>query len=287
MSAVIIDGKATSKKIRGEVYDKVSKLAEKGIRAGLAVIIVGEDPASRTYVNNKKKACAECGIYSEEYALSEQTSEEELLSLIAELNDKEEINGILVQLPLPKHISEDKVIEAINPDKDVDAFNVRNVGKIMTGDFDFLPCTPAGVMALFEEYGIDVSGKRATVIGRSNIVGKPMSMLLLHKSATVTICHSKTKNIDEILKNSDIIVAAVGKAGFVTGDMVSAGAVVMDVGINRNAEGKLCGDVDFDSVSPKASYITPVPGGVGPMTITMLMKNTLRAACIQNGINIE
>ncbi|MBQ5778312.1 MAG: bifunctional 5,10-methylenetetrahydrofolate dehydrogenase/5,10-methenyltetrahydrofolate cyclohydrolase, partial [Oscillospiraceae bacterium] len=172
-------------------------------------------------------------------------------------------------------------------DKDVDAFHVQNVGKIMTGDFDFLPCTPAGVMALFEEYGIDVTGKRATVIGRSNIVGKPMSMLLLHKSATVTICHSKTKEIAEILRNSDIIVAAVGKAGFVTGDMISEGVVVMDVGINRNAEGKLCGDVDFDSVAPKASYITPVPGGVGPMTITMLMKNTLRAACLQNSINIE
>ncbi len=287
MSAVIIDGKATSKKLRGEVYEKVSKLAEKGIKAGLAVIIVGDDPASRTYVNNKKKACAECGIYSEEYALPAETTEEELLSLIAKLNNKADINGILVQLPLPKHISEDKVIAAINPDKDVDAFHVQNVGKIMTGDFDFLPCTPAGVMALFEEYGIDVTGKRAAVIGRSNIVGKPMSMLLLHKSATVTICHSKTKNIAEILKNSDIIVAAVGKAGFVTGDMVSDGVVVMDVGINRNAEGKLCGDVDFESVSKKASYITPVPGGVGPMTITMLMKNTLRAACIQNSVNIE
>lgn len=287
MSAVIIDGKATSKKLREEVYEKVSKLAGMGIKAGLAVVIVGDDPASRTYVNNKKKACAECGIYSEEYALPAETTEEELLALIDKLNSKSDINGILVQLPLPKHISEDKVIAAINPDKDVDAFHVQNVGKIMTGDFDFLPCTPAGVMALFEEYGIDVTGKRATVIGRSNIVGKPMSMLLLHKSATVTICHSKTKDIAEILRNSDIIVAAVGKAGFVTGDMVSEGVVVMDVGINRNAEGKLCGDVDFDSVAPKASYITPVPGGVGPMTITMLMKNTLRAACLQNSINIE
>ena len=287
MSAVIIDGKATSKKLREEVYEKVSKLADMGIKAGLAVVIVGDDPASRTYVNNKKKACAECGIYSEEYALHAETTEDELLALIDKLNNKADINGILVQLPLPKHISEDKVIAAINPDKDVDAFHVQNVGKIMTGDFDFLPCTPAGVMALFEEYGIDVTGKRAAVIGRSNIVGKPMSMLLLHKSATVTICHSKTKNIAEILRNSDIIVAAVGKAGFVTGDMVSDGVVVMDVGINRNAEGKLCGDVDFDSVEKKASYITPVPGGIGPMTITMLMKNTLRAACLQNSINIE
>ena len=286
MSAVIIDGKATSKKLREEVYAGVSKLADMGIKAGLAVVIVGDDPASRTDVNNKKKACAECGIYSEEYALPAETSEAELLGLIDKLNNKVDINGILVQLPLPKHISEDKVIAAINPDKDVDAFHVQNVGKIMTGDFDFLPCTPAGVMALFEEYGIDVAGKNAVVIGRSNIVGKPMSMLLLHKNATVTICHSKTKNLPEIVKAADIIVAAVGRAGFVTGDMVSDGAVVMDVGINRNAEGKLCGDVDFAAVSEKASFITPVPGGVGPMTITMLMKNTLKAACIQNNVNI-
>lgn len=286
MSAVIIDGKATSKKLREEVYAGVSKLSDMGIKAGLAVVIVGDDPASRTYVNNKKKACAECGIYSEEYALPAETSETELLELIDKLNNKADINGILVQLPLPKHISEDKVIAAINPDKDVDAFHVQNVGKIMTGDFDFLPCTPAGVMALFEEYGIDVAGKNAVVIGRSNIVGKPMSMLLLHKNATVTICHSKTKNLPEIVRAADIIVAAVGRAGFVTGDMVSDGAVVMDVGINRNAEGKLCGDVDFAAVSEKASFITPVPGGVGPMTITMLMKNTLKAACIQNNVNI-
>ena len=286
MSAVIIDGKATSKKLREEVYEGVKKLSDMGIKAGLAVVIVGDDPASRTYVNNKKKACAECGLYSEEYALAAETSEEELLSLIDTLNGKADINGILVQLPLPKHISEDKVIAAINPDKDVDAFHVQNVGKIMTGDFDFLPCTPAGVMALFEEYGIDVAGKNAVVIGRSNIVGKPMSMLLLHKNATVTICHSKTKNLPEIVKAADIIVAAVGRAGFVTGDMVADGAVVMDVGINRNAEGKLCGDVDFAAVSEKASFITPVPGGVGPMTITMLMKNTLKAACIQNNVNI-
>ncbi|MBR5542974.1 MAG: bifunctional methylenetetrahydrofolate dehydrogenase/methenyltetrahydrofolate cyclohydrolase FolD [Oscillospiraceae bacterium] len=286
MSAVIIDGKATSKKIREGVLADINKLSELGVKAGLAVVIVGDNPASRTYVNNKKKACAECGIYSEEYALPEETTEEELLALIDKLNKKEDINGILVQLPLPKHISEDKVIAAINPDKDVDAFHVQNVGKIMTGDFDFLPCTPAGVMALFEEYGIDVSGKRAAVIGRSNIVGKPMSMLLLHKNATVTICHSRTKNIEEILKSSDIIVAAVGREAFLKGDMVSEGCVVIDVGINRNAEGKLCGDVDYEEVSKKASFITPVPGGVGPMTITMLMKNTLKAACLQNNINI-
>ena len=286
MSAVIIDGKATSKKIREEVYDKVRKLGELGIKAGLAVVIVGDNPASRTYVNNKKKACAECGIYSEEYALSETTTEAELLALIEKLNKKEDINGILVQLPLPEQISEEKVIATISPEKDVDAFHVQNVGKIMTGDFDFLPCTPAGVMALFEEYGIDVSGKKAAVIGRSNIVGKPMAMLLLHKNATVTICHSRTKDIEKILRESDIIIAAVGKESFVKGDMVSEGCVVMDVGINRNSEGKLCGDVDFCEVSKKASFITPVPGGVGPMTITMLMKNTLKATCLQNNINI-
>lgn len=286
MSAVVIDGKATSAKIRQEVYDKVKELSDRGIKAGLAVVIVGDNPASRTYVNNKKKACAECGIYSEEYALPEETTEEELLKLIDTLNNKADINGILVQLPLPKQISEDKIIAAISPEKDVDAFHVQNVGKIVTGDFDFLPCTPAGVMALFEEYGIDVAGKRATIIGRSNIVGKPMSMLLLHKNATVTICHSKTKDIADILRQSDIIVAAVGREAFVKADMVSEGCVVMDVGINRNAEGKLCGDVDFAEVSKKASFITPVPGGVGPMTITMLMKNTLKAAALQNNVNI-
>ncbi len=287
MSAVIIDGKATSAKIRGEINGKVKKLAEQGVRAGLAVIIVGNNPASRTYVNNKKKACAECGIYSEEHALPENTSEEALLELIEELNGRADINGILVQLPLPKHIAEEKVICAIRPEKDVDAFHPQNVGKIMTGDFDFLPCTPAGVMALLEEYGIDVCGKRAVVIGRSNIVGKPMTMLLLHKNATVTVCHSKTKDIASIVREADIVVAAVGKESFVGADMVSQNAVVIDVGINRNADGKLCGDVNYSEVSEKASYITPVPGGVGPMTITMLLKNTLKAACIQNNINIE
>ncbi len=287
MSAVIIDGKATSAKIRGEINEKVKKLAESGVQAGLAVIIVGDDPASRTYVNNKKKACAECGIYSEEYALPADTSEEALLELIEKLNVRADISGILVQLPLPKHIAEEKVICAIRPEKDVDAFHPQNVGKIMTGDFDFLPCTPAGVMALLEEYGIDVCGKRAVVIGRSNIVGKPMTMLLLHKNATVTICHSRTKDIASIVREADIVVAAVGKESFVGADMVAPGAVVIDVGINRNAEGKLCGDVNYAEVSEKASYITPVPGGVGPMTITMLLKNTLKAAMLQNNINIE
>ncbi len=278
MAAKIIDGKQTSAKLRQSIYDKVAELKKKGVNPGLAVIIVGDDPASRTYVNNKKKACAECGIYSEEYALPAETQEKELLELIGVLNGRADINGILVQLPLPKHISEDKVILAIDPAKDVDAFHPQNVGAIMTGDYEFLPCTPAGVMALLEEYGIDVSGKSAVVIGRSNIVGKPQAMLLLHKNATVTICHSRTKDLAEVTRQADIVVAAIGKLEFVTKDMIKPGAVVIDVGINRNAEGKLRGDVAFDEVKEVASYITPVPGGVGPMTITMLMQNTLRAA---------
>lgn len=278
MAAKIIDGKATSAKMRGAILEKVEALKARGVTPGLAVIIVGNNPASRVYVNNKKKACAECGIYSEEYALPEETTEEQLLTLVRELNERKDINGILVQLPLPKHISEDKVILTIRPEKDVDAFHKQNVGAIMTGDYEFVPCTPAGVMALLDEYGIDVTGKRAVVIGRSNIVGKPQAMLLLHKNATVTICHSRTQNLAEITREADILVAAIGKLEFVTADMVKPGAVVIDVGMNRNAEGKLRGDVAFDEVSEIASYITPVPGGVGPMTITMLMQNTLRAA---------
>lgn len=278
MAAKIIDGKKTSAKLRAGIHEKVEALKACGITPGLAVVIVGNDPASRVYVNNKKKACAECGIYSEEYALPEETTEEALLALVRELNERPDIHGILVQLPLPKHISEDKVILTIRPEKDVDAFHKQNVGAIMTGDYEFVPCTPAGVMALLDEYGIDVTGKRAVVIGRSNIVGKPQAMLLLHKNATVTICHSRTQNLAEITREADILVAAIGKLEFVTKDMVKPGAVVIDVGMNRNAEGKLRGDVAFDEVSEIASYITPVPGGVGPMTITMLMQNTLRAA---------
>ncbi len=278
MAAKIIDGKMTSAKLRAGIHEKVEALKARGITPGLAVVIVGNDPASRVYVNNKKKACAECGIYSEEYALPEETTEEALLALVRELNERPDIHGILVQLPLPKHISEDKVILTIRPEKDVDAFHKQNVGAIMTGDYEFVPCTPAGVMALLDEYGIDVTGKRAVVIGRSNIVGKPQAMLLLHKNATVTICHSRTQNLAEITREADILVAAIGKLEFVTKDMVKPGAVVIDVGMNRNAEGKLRGDVAFDEVSEIASYITPVPGGVGPMTITMLMQNTLRAA---------
>ena len=254
----------------------------KGINPGLAVIIVGDDSASRIYVNNKKKACAECGIYSEEYALSADTTEEELLKLIDTLNERPDINGILVQLPLPKGIDSEKVLLRIDHKKDVDAFHPVNVGKIMIGNFDFLPCTPAGVMELIHLTGIDVSGKECVVVGRSNIVGKPQAMLLLHENGTVTICHSRTKNLKEVCKRADILVAAVGKPKFITADMVKEGAVVIDVGMDRDENGKLCGDVDFDSVSLVASAITPVPGGVGPMTIAMLMKNTIKAAQIQN-----
>lgn len=249
-----------------------------GINPGLAVIIVGDDPASRVYVNNKKKACEYCGIHSEEYALPAQTTQEELLELIDRLNKKSDISGILCQLPVPKHIDEQAIINAIAPEKDVDAFHPVNVGKIMTGNYDFVPCTPAGVMELIKESGIDVSGKECVIVGRSNIVGKPMSMLLLHQNGTVTICHSKTKDLKEKTKKADILVAAVGKPNFITGDMIKEGAVVIDVGINRIAPKQLCGDVEFETAQKVAGAITPVPGGVGPMTIAMLMKNTLKAA---------
>lgn len=280
----IIDGKAISAKTKEELKEEVSTLKEKGVSVGLAVIIVGDDPASRVYVNNKKKACELLGIYSEEYALPADTDMENLLGLIEELNGRKDINGILCQLPLPRHLDEKAVINAISPEKDVDAFHPVNVGKIMIGDFDFLPCTPAGVMRLLDESGIDPEGKSCVVIGRSNIVGKPMAMLLLHRNATVTICHSRTRNLSEITKQADILVAAVGKANFVTPDMVKEGAVVIDVGINRLENGKLCGDVDFEAVKEKSSFITPVPGGAGPMTIAMLMANTVTAAKKQNNL---
>lgn len=283
MSAVRMDGKMVSAKVRGSILEEVNGLKDKGVRPGLAVIIVGEDPASKVYVRNKERACEECGFYSEKYALPEETTQEELLGLIDELNHNSRIDGILCQLPVPKHINEQAIIDAISPEKDVDAFHPINVGKIMVGNFDFLPCTPAGVMQLLEEYDIDPNGKNCVVIGRSNIVGKPMAMLLLHKNGTVTICHSRTKNLKEVCAQADILVAAVGKADFVTADMVKEGAVVIDVGMNRK-DGKLCGDVAFDEVNEKASYLTPVPGGVGPMTITMLMKNTLKAAKLHHGI---
>lgn len=257
---------------------------EKGLKVGFAVVIVGNNPASRVYVNNKKKACEEVGFQSFEYALDENTTEEQLLDLVDVLNRDSRVNGILVQLPLPKHINETAVINAISHEKDVDAFHPINVGKIMIGEYSFLPCTPAGVMELIASTGTEISGKNCVVIGRSNIVGKPMSMLLLHKSGTVTICHSKTQNLKEITLGADILVVAVGKANFVTGDMIKEGAVVIDVGMNRLENGKLCGDVEFESAEKKASYITPVPGGVGPMTISMLMKNTLTAAKQQAGI---
>lgn len=276
--AKIIDGKAVSAKVKEQVRKEAEVLKEKGVKIGLAVVIVGDNPASRVYVNNKKKACAEVGFESYEYALSESTTEQELLELVEKLNNDDKVNGILVQLPLPKQINENAIINAIRPDKDVDAFHPENVGHIMIGDFSFLPCTPAGVMELIAETGVDVCGKNCVVIGRSNIVGKPMAMLLLHKHGTVTICHSRTKNLAEICSKADILVAAVGKAGFVTPDMVKEGAVVIDVGMNRNAEGKLCGDVDYAACFDRAGYITPVPGGVGPMTIAMLMRNTLTAA---------
>ena len=281
--AKIIDGKVISASVKKRVQDAVSDLKQKGVTVGLAVIIVGEDPASKVYVSNKKKACEALGIISEEYALPESTTNEELLALINELNRKPSINGILCQLPLPKHLDEKLIINSIDPNKDVDAFHPFNVGKIMIGDFHFLPCTPAGVMEMLEYEGIDVAGKNCVVIGRSNIVGKPMNMLLLHKNGTVTVCHSKTKNLAEICKKADILVAAVGRPNFVTADMVKPNAVVIDVGINR-VDGKLCGDVDFENVSKIASAITPVPGGVGPMTIAILIQNTLTAAKIQNGL---
>ncbi len=283
MSAVRMDGKMVSAKVRGSILEEVNGLKDKGVRPGLAVIIVGEDPASKVYVRNKERACEECGFYSEKYALTEENTQEEQLGLIDELNHNPRIDGILCQLPVPKHINEQAIIDAISPEKDVDAFHPINVGKIMVGNFDFLPCTPAGVMQLLEEYDIDPNGKNCVVIGRSNIVGKPMAMLLLHKNGTVTICHSRTKNLKEVCAQADILVAAVGKADFVTADMVKEGAVVIDVGMNRK-DGKLCGDVAFDEVNEKASYLTPVPGGVGPMTITMLMKNTLKAAKLHHGI---
>lgn len=282
--AKIIDGKAVSAKVKEQVRKEAEVLKNQGIEIGLAVVIVGNNSASRVYVNNKKKACEEVGFNSYEYALPEETTEAELLELVEKLNSDDKVNGILVQLPLPKQINENAIINSIRPDKDVDAFHPENVGHIMIGDFSFLPCTPAGVMELIAETGVDVCGKNCVVIGRSNIVGKPMAMLLLHKNGTVTICHSRTKNLAEICSKADILVAAVGKAKFVTPDMIKEGAVVIDVGMNRDENGKLCGDVDYAACFDKAGYITPVPGGVGPMTIAMLMRNTLTAAKIKSNI---
>ena len=276
--AQIIDGKAVAASLRAEIAHRVTELKEKGITPGLAVILVGEDPASQTYVRNKQKACEEVGFYGEQINLPATTTQEELLAVVQGLNAREDIHGILCQLPLPRGLDDSAVIAAIDPNKDVDAFHAENVGHIMIGDQIFLPCTPAGVMELIHRSGIAVEGKHCVVIGRSNIVGKPMAMLLLQENGTVTICHSRTKELAAICRQADILVAAVGRAKFVTADMVKPGATVIDVGINRDENGKLCGDVDFAAVEPIAGAITPVPGGVGPMTIAMLMKNTLTAA---------
>lgn len=281
--AEIISGKIVSEKLRQEIkLDVAEYIKECGRIPGLAVVLVGDDPASTVYVRNKHKACLEVGINSFEINMPTETTEDEILSVIDRLNADDAVDGILVQLPLPRHINEEKVINRIDPEKDVDAFSPSNVGRIVIGKYSFLPCTPAGVMALLDHYNIEIEGKRCVVIGRSNIVGKPMALLLLERNGTVTVCHSRTKNISEITREADIIVCAVGRAGFLRGDMVKQGAVVIDVGINRNADGKLCGDVAFDEVAEIASYITPVPGGVGPMTIAMLMNNTLIAAKEQN-----
>lgn len=277
--ANIIDGKLVSASLRDKIREDVKAFTEKsGITPTLAVILVGEDPASRVYVRNKHKACLDAGIGSIQIELPADTTEDELLSRIDSLNKDASVHGILVQLPLPKHINEEKIINAIDEKKDVDAFHPANVGRIMTGKYDFLPCTPAGIMSLLDYYKIDIEGKKCVVIGRSNIVGKPMALLLLERNGTVTVTHSRTKELATVAREADILVVAIGKPLFVTAEFVKEGAVVIDVGINRTADGKLVGDVDFASVEPKASYITPVPGGVGPMTITTLLRNTLKAA---------
>ena len=275
MAAIIMDGKALAEKVKGQVRAQAEALAR---TPGLAVILVGDNPASRVYVNGKKKDCAQCGFYSEEYALPAETSQQELLELIETLNSREDIDGILLQLPVPEHLDEQALLHTIRPDKDVDCFHPYNVGQLMIGEKGFLPCTPAGVMRMLQEYGIDPAGKRCVIIGRSNIVGKPQALLMLRENATVTICHSRTQGLKEECLRADILVAAAGKTGLVTGGMIKPGAVVIDVAMNRNAEGKLCGDVEFAAAQEIAGYITPVPGGVGPMTRAMLMENTLLAA---------
>lgn len=275
--ANIIDGKAVSAQVKEKIRQEVEQLKGQGVEIGLAVVIVGDDPASQVYVRNKEKACEAVGFNSFKYALPAETTEEELLSLVDKLNNDDRVDGILVQLPLPKHLNDKIIIDNIRPDKDVDAFHPVNVGKIMIGDYSFLPCTPAGVMELIDSTGVEVAGKECVVIGRSNIVGKPQAMLLLHRSGTVTVCHSKTQNLKEVCSRADILVAAVGRPKMITSEYVKEGAVVIDVGMDRDENGKLCGDVDFEDCKEKAGYITPVPGGVGPMTIAMLMQNTLTA----------
>lgn len=278
MSSVIINGKEIGQEIRTGVATRVQALKEKGVTPGLAVILVGDNPASKTYVANKQKSCEQIGMYSELVKLPEEISEQALLDQIRELNDRHSIHGILVQLPLPKHINEEKVIQTISPEKDVDGFSPISVGKMMLGQDTYLPCTPFGVMKMLEHAGIDIAGKHAVIVGRSHIVGKPMGQLLLQKDATVTYTHSKTPDLPYFTKQADILIAAVGRANFITSEHIKEGAVVIDVGINRNEDNRLCGDVDFNDVKGIASHITPVPGGVGPMTITMLLENTVQAA---------
>lgn len=275
----LIDGKLVSESVRDEISQHVEKLGkETGIVPGLAAVLVGDNPASEIYVRNKRKACEKVGIYSEEHKLASKTTEEELLKLVEQLNNNPKIHGILVQLPLPDHINESTILRAVSPLKDVDGFHPYNVGLLVEGNPRFVSCTPGGIMKMLDYYNIEIQGKQAVIVGRSNIVGKPVSMLLLHRHATVTICHSRTKPLSEVTRRADILVAAIGRANFITGDMIKQGAVVIDVGINRKDDGKLTGDVDFEAVREKASYITPVPGGVGPMTIAMLLYNTYLSA---------
>jgi len=278
---ILLDGKVLAAKVKAEVRDQAARLPR---RPGLAVILVGNDPASRVYVNSKRKDCEECSLYSEEYALLEDTAQKDVLSLIEELNGREDIDGILIQLPLPRHLDSRKLLEAVSPEKDVDGFHPVSAGRLLTGGTCFHPCTPAGIMALLEEHGVDIAGKRAVVVGRSNIVGKPMALLLLGRDATVTICHSKTPDLAEYCREADILVSAAGRAGLVTSDMIKPGAAVVDVGMNRDENGKLQGDVDFAAAAERAGWLTPVPGGVGPMTRAMLMKNTLTAAKRRQGL---
>lgn len=282
--AQILDGKKLSSELKAQIKDEVSELKSKGIEPKLAVILVGENPASQVYVRNKQKDCEEVGIISQGIVLPEDTDSEKLKRIINDLNSDNTVNGILVQLPLPKHLNETEITQLIKPEKDVDAFSYYNVGRIMTGDYAFVPCTPAGCMELIKQSGIDPAGKKCVVVGRSNIVGKPMAMLLMQANGTVTVCHSKTQNLAEITRQADILVAAIGKQGFITGDMIKEGAVIVDVGINRGDDGKLHGDCEYETCFEKAGYITPVPGGVGPMTRVMLLKNTIKAVRLQNRI---
>lgn len=281
--AEIIDGKKISQEIKDELKEKVAVLKEQGISICLAVIQVGNNPASTVYVGNKKKACAYIGIESLAYELPEETTEEELLNLVRELNEKKEVNGILVQLPLPKHIDEDKVIKTISPEKDVDGFHPQSVGALSIGQKGFVSCTPAGIIELLKRSGIEIAGRECVVVGRSNIVGKPMALLLLRENGTVTVCHSRTKDLKEVTRRADILIVAIGKAKFVDAGYIKEGAVVIDVGMDRDENGKLCGDVDFESAEKKAAAITPVPGGVGPMTIAMLMHNCVESAQMSQG----